>query len=67
VKTLPLHVLEEIRRYSMDYAWEWRMICKIINLKHGYEFEVEEMEKLYKHNLDCIFERPKSRSKNFYY
>jgi len=61
VESLPLNVLEEIRRYSMDYAWQWRMICKIINLKHGYNFEPEDMEKLYRLNLGRIFERPRTR------
>lgn len=53
---LPLSILEEIRRYLMDYAWEWRAICKVINLKHGYSFEPENIEKVYRDSLSCIFE-----------
>lgn len=46
---LPTPVMDEISRY-LDYAWEWKTICKIINFRHGYDFEIFELERIYRDN-----------------
>lgn len=58
---LPLHVLEEIHRYLTDYAWEWRTISKVINYKHGYNFEPDSMERIFKKSLRLILGQPQKR------
>ncbi len=47
---LSMHVMEEINRY-LNYGWEWKTICKVINFKHGYDFEIFEIEELFYQNL----------------
>ncbi len=55
---LSMPVMEEINRY-LDYCWEWKTICKVINFKHGYDFEIFEIEELYYDNLGRYMEYKK--------
>ena len=48
---LSMPVMEEISRF-LDYGWEWRTICKVINFKHCHNFEIFEMEELYLNSLE---------------
>jgi hypothetical protein len=43
---LSIPVMNEISRY-LEYGWEWKTICKVINFKHSLEFEIYEIEGLY--------------------
>ncbi len=47
--------MEEIHRYLYEYCWEWRTICKVINFKYGYLFEIYELEKIYQVNKKSNF------------
>lgn len=47
---LSVLVMEEISRY-VDYGWEWKTICKVINFKHSFDFDIFEIEKFYYENI----------------
>ena len=59
VITLPPAIMEEIQRYLYEYYWEWRTICKIINIKHGYMFEIDEIEEIFGNNLKKLLNKSK--------
>lgn len=52
---LPPAVMDEIQRYLYEYCWEWRTICKVINFKFGYLFEIDEIEKMFRGNQKPLF------------
>jgi hypothetical protein len=58
---LAVPIMEEIYRY-LEYGWEWKTICKIINFKHGNCFEIDELQKLYNNNFGIYRELKKLAS-----
>ena len=51
---LPPPVIREIHRYLHENHWEWRTVCKVINYKYGYRFEIFELEDIFKSCLPGV-------------
>jgi hypothetical protein len=60
---LSVPVMDEISRYII-YGWEWKTICKVINFKHSFDFEIFEIEKLYYDNLRRYKDLKRSAEEN---
>ena len=60
---LSMPVMDEISRY-LEYGWEWKTICKVINFKHRFDFEIFEIQRLYFDNIERYRELKSEAAKN---
>lgn len=60
---LSVPVMDEISRY-IEYGWEWKTICKVINFRHNFDFEIFEIERLFYDNLKRYRELKRASDSN---